>query len=193
VLEARRRLAVRMLRAKQPRRVVAKLLGVRRGTLWRWEREAERGGVAALAARPNPGARPKLTAAQRRRLAVLLARDPTEHGWPTSLWTGRRVAALIRRHFGVRYDPSHVRRMLRALGLSVQKPQTPARERDESAIEHWRRYRWTAIKKRRGGSAGGSFSSTRAGSCSSRSAAGRGRCGGGRRPCGPGTAATGGA
>jgi transposase len=155
ILEARRRLAVRMSKADQPRGVVAGLLGVHRCTLWRWRRAAEQGGAEALAARLPPGARPRLSPRQRRRLAEWLSQDPTEHGWPTSLWTGQRVAELIRRHFKVRYHPVHVRRLLRSLGLSRQKPQLYARERDEATITHWRRYRWPALKKRHAGSAAG--------------------------------------
>ena len=158
VLEARRRLAVRISKADQPRGKVAEWLGVHRCTLWRWRRAAQQGGTAALAARSHPGPRPRLSLRQRRRLAHLLRQDPTEHGWPTSLWTARRVAELIRRHFGVRYHPGHVRRLLHLMGLSRQKPQRYARERDEAAIAHWRRYRCTALKKRPAGSAVGRYS-----------------------------------
>ena len=41
------------------------------------------------------------------------------------------------------------------MGLSPQQPQRYARERDEAAIAHWRRYRWPALKKRPAGSAVG--------------------------------------
>jgi transposase len=127
--------------------VIAHLVGVHRGTLWRWQRAVEQAGETAVSARPHPGARPRLSLEQRAQLAELLTHDPTEHGWPTSLWTGRRVAELIRRHFAVRYHPVYVLRLLRAMGLSPQQPQRYARERDEAAIARWRRYRWPALKK----------------------------------------------
>ena len=117
VLEARRRLAIRMLKAGQPPGVVAHLLDVHRGTVWRWRHAVEQGGATAVAARPHPGARPRLSLEQRAQLAQLLTQDPTEHGCPTSLWTGRRVAELIRRHFAVRYHPMYVLRLLRAMGF----------------------------------------------------------------------------
>jgi transposase len=168
VLEMRRRLAVRMLRTGQTPSAVCKLLGVGRVTLWRWRT------AKSLAAAPSRGARSRLSHSQRRRLTRLLERDPTEHGWPTSLWTSGRVADLIRRRFGVRYHPAHVWRLLRAMGLSKQKPQSPRRERDEAAVARWRRYRWPAIKKRRGASSDGSSSSTSPASCSSPTADGPG-------------------
>ena len=117
VLEIRRRLAVQISKVDQPRGKVAEWLGVHRPTLWRWRCAAERGGAEALAARSQPAARPRLSQQQRRRLAEWLSQDPTEHGWPTSLWTGRRVAALIQRQFGLRYHPGYVRRRLRSLGF----------------------------------------------------------------------------
>ncbi|MBI4587343.1 MAG: winged helix-turn-helix domain-containing protein [Candidatus Rokubacteria bacterium] len=68
-------------------------------------------------------------------------------GYRTDLWTTRRVAEVIRRHFGVRYHPNHVWRLLVGLGCSYQKPERRAQERDEAAIERWKRVRWPAVKK----------------------------------------------
>ena len=138
-----------MLGAGQSSRSVAALVHVNRVTLWRWKT------ARSLAARPNPGAASRLSHSQRRQLGRLLEKDPTAYGWSTSLWTNPRVAVLIRRQFGVRYHPDHVGRLLRRIGLSKQKPQLFAREADEDAIAHWRRYRWPAIKKRPAKSVGG--------------------------------------
>jgi transposase len=72
-----------------------------------------------------------------------------EHGWPNNLWTARRVTQVIRRHFGIKLHPEHVRNILkRRLGWSSQKPEQRARERNEKEIERWRREEFPRIKKR---------------------------------------------
>jgi hypothetical protein len=38
--------------------------------------------------------------------------------------------------------------VLRRAGFTPQQPVTLAAERDEQAIEHWRRYQWPAVKTR---------------------------------------------
>jgi len=103
-----------------------------------------------LAARPAPGRPPKLTPRQRARLPQLLRQGATAFGFATDLWTTGRIAAVIRQEFGVVLHRAHVGRVLAALGWSCQKPERRAVERDERAIAHWKRYRWVAIKKKRG-------------------------------------------
>jgi transposase len=93
-----------------------------------------------------------LRAADLRRLARLLSQGATAHGWATELWTAARVTTVIQRHFGVRFHPEHVRKLLkRRLGWTSQKPVRRARERDEAAIAHWRAVEWPRLKKKRDG------------------------------------------
>src|SRR5204863_7728957 len=54
---------------------------------------------------------------------------------------------VIRREFGVSYHPARVSRLLRRLGLSLQKPSRRANQRDEEAIERWKEERWPRLKK----------------------------------------------
>jgi len=76
-----------------------------------------------------------------------LLRGAHAHGYPTELWTLKRVAELIRKRFGVQYDPSGVWHVLRNMGWSCQKPERRARERDDEAIARWRKKDWPRIKK----------------------------------------------
>jgi transposase len=44
---------------------------------------------------------------------------------------------MIRKEFGISYHPAHVSRVVRALGLSLQKPMRRANQRDEQDIRRW--------------------------------------------------------
>ena len=146
-LEARRRRAVAMLHEGRTLSEVARLVGVSPSSVFRWRAMYQRVGEEGLQAKRHPGRKPKLSARQRQRLAKLLLKGPRSHGYRTELWTLARVAEVIEEHFGVLYHPSNVWRMLRAMDWSCQKPQRRARERDEEAIQQWRRQEWPRIKK----------------------------------------------
>jgi transposase len=145
-LERRRHDAVAMLKQGVSATAVAKALKVSLVSVGRW-RKAARDGAEALAAKPHPGRPLKLGVPDRRRLLDLLRRGPVAHGFATELWTLGRVAEVIEDRFGVSYHVSQVWRILRSLDWSAQKPQCKARERDEAAIERWRRRDWPRIKK----------------------------------------------
>ena len=99
-----------------------------------------------LAAKPNPGPRPRLSDRQLAALEALLDQGAVAHGWPNHLWTSRRVAALIRRHLGVAYHPDHARRLLnRRLRWTSQKPQKCARECNGKEVERWIADDWPRI------------------------------------------------
>jgi len=85
--------------------------------------------------------------AQKEELLRILERGPGAAGYKTELWTLKRVAEVIRRRFGVHYNPCHVWTILVKLGWSCQKPERRARERNEGEIERWRREGWPDIKK----------------------------------------------
>ena len=148
-LEQRRRDAVAMLGRGVKAAAVAKAVGVSVVSVGRWRKAAAAGGARALAAKPVPGRPPKLGAGRRRQLLELLRQGPGRLGFRTELWTLARVAEVIRRRWRVSYHPSQVWRILVGLGWSCQKPQCLARERDEAAVERWRRVDWPRIKKRR--------------------------------------------
>ncbi len=89
---------------------------------------------------------PRLIAEQLALLPSLLAQDAEAFGFIGEVWTAKRVAAVIRQEFHVRYHPDHVGRLLRAAGWSPQKPIRRATQRDEAAIERWITERWPALQ-----------------------------------------------
>lgn len=124
----------------------AAALGVTQGAVSQWLKRARAGGAAAPRRRPAPGAPPKLTAAQRAQVPTLLARGAAAFGFRGDGWTAPRIAAVLETHFGVRYHPAHVSRLMRARGWSPQQPLQRATQRDEAAIERWYAERWPALK-----------------------------------------------
>jgi transposase len=136
-LERRRRLAVQRLLEGYSADEVADFLDVSPRTVWRWLALYRGHGPAGLAARPVSGRPHKLTTTQEKIALRWLRDSPTEHGFPTELWSAPRLAQLIQQEFGVRLHPRYLNAWLRDRGFTPQKPQRVPRERDPTEIEAW--------------------------------------------------------
>jgi transposase len=126
---------------------IARALGVSKGAVSQWMKRAKQEGIEALKHRPPPGVKARLSEGERGKLPELLAQGAPAHGFRGEVWTCARVAEVIRKEFGVSYHPAHVSRLVRALGLSLQKPVRRANQRDEEAIRRWKEERWPELKK----------------------------------------------
>jgi transposase len=144
----RRVRAGRLLQQGKSPPEVAQMVGAPRQTVYRWLEVLESRGMDALRDMSKGGRPARLGAAELSRLYVALLEGAPAHGFATPLWTLKRVRLLIEREFGVRYSEVHVWRLLGQLGLSNQKPDRRALERDEAAITHWRKRTWPALKKK---------------------------------------------
>ena len=118
---------------------IARRLGVGENTVYVWRKALREGGRAALEGRPFPGPARRLDDAELGELRRLVEDGPEASGYGTQLWSLPLIADLVLRRFGVSYDPGHLSRVLHGIGLSWQKPRAKAAERDEEAIERWRR------------------------------------------------------
>lgn len=143
----KRRIAGRLLLQGKSRAEVARLVDASWNSVDRWKQQVDRGGLDALASKPHPGRRARLTAAQCKKVQRILERGAQKAGFENDLWTCPRVRMVIERNFGVTYDASHVWRLLTKWGWSCQKPQRQAREQNTAAVEQWIRRDWPRIKK----------------------------------------------
>ncbi|MGB8952498.1 MAG: IS630 family transposase [Candidatus Aminicenantales bacterium] len=146
-LESRRRKAIQLLDQGMTVTATANRVKSSISSVVRWQQAYRKKGDAGLAPKKALGRPAKLSSAQKRKLVDLLLEGPMAFGYSTNLWTTRRVAEVIQREFGIHYHANHIWRVLTGLGWSCQKPERRARERDEMAIEEWRKKRWPAIKK----------------------------------------------
>ena len=143
----RRRRALALLKSGLSLNEVARRIQCVPSSVMRWRDAWQRRGSDALQVGSSPGRPLKLKSAQRRRLLKSLSKGPLAHGYNTNVWTTARIAELIRREFGVSYHRDHVGRLMHSLQWSHQKPEKRAVERDEEAIEHWKRKDWPRVKK----------------------------------------------
>ena len=146
--QRRRVRAGRMLLAGKTPAQAAHAVGVARQTVYTWKALLDEGGIDALRAMPGRGRPARLDDEQLQALGRTLLQSPTEHGFGTELWTLKRVGALIEQQYGVKFSQTHVWRILGGLGFSVQKPERRAIERDEDAVQVWKRKTWPALKKK---------------------------------------------
>ena len=150
-LQQRRERAIRLLEKGEAPVEVARQLGVDRRSVRRWKSTYRRQGIDGIRARPATGRPSRLSAAKKRRLKQWLVRGAGAAGFPTDLWTCPRVAALMRQRWGISYHVDHVCRLLHSLGLSPQRPERRAIERDEDQIQNWIRTDWPRAKKKPAG------------------------------------------
>jgi len=147
VLAGRRRRALELLDEGLSLNEVARRIGCQASSVMRWRDRRDQVGERVYEVGASPGRPPKLSPTQKRQLVRLIAKGPLAYGYKTDVWTCDRVRRLIWREFRVRYHRDHVGRLLHQLGLSPQKPERRALERDEARIERWKRKRWPQVKK----------------------------------------------
>lgn len=146
-LEQRRRKAVSLLEQGHGICQTAHLVGASAGTISDWNRAYKKQGEKFFQAHSPPGRSSKLSDKQKNKLEKLLLKGARKNGYSTELWTLKRVAQVIEKHFGIEYDLSSIWHILKGLGWSCQKPERRARECNEDAVAVWRKEDWPRIKK----------------------------------------------
>lgn len=104
----------------------------------RWRRQWRERGEVGVLSKGSPG-RPRLGEKQIARLERELERGPLVHGWADERLTLARVKTLIGRLFHVSYTVEGAWLPLKRHGWSWQQPIRRATERDDAAVELWKR------------------------------------------------------
>jgi transposase len=147
-LERRRLLAVQRVGEGYSPEEAADFLGVAPRSVWRWLADFRLHGAAGLAARPTSGRPPNLTPPQEKIVCRWLTDNPTDHGFPTELWTAGRLALLIAEEWGISFHPHYLTCWLRQRGYTPQLPRRVPRERDDREIARWLVEDWPRIKRK---------------------------------------------
>lgn len=132
---------------------IAKALGVVRGTVYKWFRNAassseEQAVEGGRRGRPK-GIGAKLSKEQEAMIRrMIIERNPGQLKFDFALWTRRAVRALIKRELDVEISPATVGVYLRSWGMSVQRPARRAIEQDDARALAWKQAEYPAIAER---------------------------------------------
>lgn len=127
----------------------------------RWRAAWESKGLDGLRSQ-GPVSVERLTPRMWARLESELGKGPAAHGFADDQrWTLARVKTLIGRLFHRFYTIQGVAKLLRRHGWSCQVPVRRAVERDEEAIEVWKKEVWPVVERSRSTWAPTSASRTR--------------------------------
>jgi transposase len=107
-------------------REVAACLGVTSGTVSNWVGYFEHEGLAGLLTRPRTGRPAELSEEEFSLLDDLVDAGAVASGFPNDVWDARRVGLIIQAHFGVRYHPHHVAKLLHTLWFQCPETTTCA-------------------------------------------------------------------
>jgi transposase len=143
--EWRRFDALRLKQKGWRQRRIAEALNVSEVSVSQWLSRTRLGGPGALLAHPRPGRPPELSASQRAMIPEFLWHGPEAYGFKGRVWTCKRIAKVIQWELGIAYDKGHVSRLLKQLNWTPQAPIKRATQRDEMAIERWRREAWPRL------------------------------------------------
>jgi len=127
---------------------LAQILKAPRSKVSDWLASYEAHGFDAMLEGHRSGRPCQLAEQQRVALADIIDSGPVAYGLDTGVWTAPMIARVIAEEFAVRYHPGHVRKLLYAMGFSVQRPKRVLARADPSAQDRWRRYTYPNLKKK---------------------------------------------
>ena len=132
---------------------IAQALGVVRGTVYKWFRNAAVSTEAQATAggqrgRPK-GMGSKFSPAQESQiLKMIIDKNPKQLKFDFALWTRRAVKALIKREFQIDISLTTVGVYLRSWGMSAQRPARRAIEQGDERVRLWKQKQYPAIAQR---------------------------------------------
>lgn len=129
---------------------IARLLQVHRSSVHAWLVWWNEYGEEGLYEGHRSGRPAALSQTDRDRLTDIVDSGPVAYGLQTGVWTSPIIAGVIEDEFAVRYHPGHVRKLLKGMGFSVQRPAASLMQADPKKQNKWTRYTYPNLKKKPG-------------------------------------------
>ena len=126
---------------------IASLLKVNRTNVPVWINNWNEHGADGLLEGHRSGRPGNLSPEDKVRLADIIESGPVALGLNTGVWTSKIVTQIIVEEFGIEFHPGHVRKLLKGIGFSVQRPTYKLVNADEKKRNKWIRYTYPNLKK----------------------------------------------
>jgi transposase len=127
---------------------LAQVLKAPRSKVSEWLARYQAYGIEGLREGYRPGRPPELTPRQRQQLGDILDSGPVAYGLDNGVWTSPMITWVIEEEFAITYHPGHVRKLLHALGFSVQRPRRVLVRANAAEQDRWHRRTYPQLKKR---------------------------------------------
>jgi transposase len=127
---------------------IADLLAVHRTRVHAWVSQWNQYGDEGLKEGHRSGRPAELSSAQMEQFRDIVESGPVAHGLNTGIWTSPILRQVLAEEFGVTYHAGHVRKLLKALNFSVQRPTTELVQADPRKQNQWIRYTYPNLKKK---------------------------------------------
>jgi len=128
---------------------IARILEAPRSKVSLWLGQYEEHGWEALLEGHRSGRPRQLDEQQRQGLCAILDSGPVAYGFASGVWTSPMIARVLQEEYQVDYHPGHVRKLLKELGFSVQRPRKRLAKGDPILQDRWQRYTYPRLKKNR--------------------------------------------
>jgi transposase len=128
---------------------VSAILKAPRSKVSEWLRNYEAYGVEGLLEGYRSGRPCFLNETQHASLGDIVESGPVAYGFDSGVWTSPMIVRVIEEEFGVKYHAGHVRKILKEIGFSVQRPRRVLRRADPEEQDRWHRITFPSLKKQR--------------------------------------------
>ena len=126
---------------------IASLLKVNRTNVSVWINNWNHLGADGLLEGHRSGRRSRLSPEDKVRLGDIIESGPVAYGLNTGVWTSKVITHIIEEEFGIGFHPGHVRKLLKEIGFSVQRPTYKLVHADSKKRNKWIRYTYPNLKK----------------------------------------------
>jgi transposase len=126
---------------------IADLLKVNRTNVPVWINHWNEYGTDGLMEGHRSGRPGALSIKDKVRLIDIIDSGPVAYGLNTGVWTSKIVTQIIEEEFDVRFHPGHVRKLLKEIGFSVQRPTYKLVKAESEKKNKWTRYTYPNLKK----------------------------------------------